>query len=240
MRTGRKKTVFIMAALIVLAAGVALVGNTLADGVTKSTDAENANGNYNVEFTYKNQEDNYVSVPVSVPADASKQGEPDVTEGMFWCPGRTEIIYLKLDNKELFDTMATVSVDVYGAGFGETLTYAVVHGNTPAHPGTWKEFQARAKELEAAGTLPLTGTLKAGAEENPNNYKLLADRLLDNEASDQATANDYYVAFAIHMDENASNAYQGNTMKLDLKLQIDANFKPGADPTTATDTDKSL
>ena len=101
-------------------------------------------------------------------------------------------------------------------------------------------LSGRAKELEAAGTLPLTGTLKAGAEENPNNYKLLADRLLDNEASDQATANDYYVAFAIHMDENASNAYQGNTMKLDLKLQIDANFKPGADPTTATDTDKSL
>ncbi|MBQ4074191.1 MAG: hypothetical protein IJD39_03180 [Clostridia bacterium] len=236
MRTGRKKTVLIMAALIVLAAGVALVGNTLADGVTKSTEAENAIGNYEVEFTYKNQEGNYVSVP----ADASVQGVSDVTEGMFWCPGRTEIIYLKLDNKELFDTKATISVDVYGTGFGETLTYAVVHGSTPDHPGTWKEFQARAKELEAAGTLPLTGTLKAGAEENPNNYKLLADRLLDNEASNQATANDYYVAFAIHMDENASNAYQGNTMKLDLKLQIDANFQPGTKPTTDTDADKSL
>lgn len=218
MKTGRKKTVFILAALIVLAVGVTLMGNTLANGVTKNNSAVNAGDNYNVLFQYRNPQKEYVNVP----QDASAENVNAVTEGMFWCPGRTEIIYLKLDNQELFATEGTVSVDVYGSGFGETLTYAVIHGETLPQLSSWKEFLDKASESNKL----VAGSSKANAK----NYVLLSNQPLDIQSAENPAANDYYIAFAIHMDENASNAYQNNSIYIDLKLQVDANYKPGVNP----------
>lgn len=218
MNIGRKKTVYILAALIVLAAGIVLVGSTLANGVTRNSSQQMINNDYNVLFDYRNPQGSYVKVP----ADVSVQEVNPVTEGMFWCPGRTEIIYLKLDNRELFAVDGTLSVNVYGPGFGDTLTYAVIHGATPNHPNNWKDFLQQAA---------VKGTLKAGADkENAEKYTLMTEQHLDIQADSNPEANDYYVAFAIHMDENASNAYQNNFINIDLKLQLDANFKPGANP----------
>lgn len=209
MQTGRKKTVFILAALIVLALGVALVGNTLATGINRENGANviDASSDYKVDFQY-------YDFNAETPAykDAKTASQNDITEGMFWCPGRTEIVYLRLDNQQVFPVEATLSVNVSGSGFGDTLTYAVVTGKAHKdHSNNWNGFYNQATQK---------GTLKTS-----NQYTLLDKHLLSLDGAD-ADADECYIAVAIHMDENASNEYKNDTLNISFKLQIDANYTP--------------
>jgi len=216
MKSGRRKTVYILAALIVLAAGVALVGGTLAYnlGVNQSGagDTPENGKDYAVSFDYFSESANaYASV---VQADSNA-----IKEGKFWCPGRTEIFYLRIKNNEKFPVECTVKLNVLNTEFGDTLTYSAIiadllGNNKKNHPSDWAEFKAKAdgeKELEVGS------------------HKLLNEYLLVPAAYTESGVNETYVAVAIHMDEKASSIYQNKKMEFTFSIQVDAEYEPGAE-----------
>ena len=220
MNTGHKKSVFILAALIVLAAGIMMLGNTFATGLNLEGADPEGISDFNVSFQYFDQaKGEYVPVHPEAAAQDTAQQDSPITKGMFWCPGRTEIIYLQVQNKEAFPVRATVSVNVTGSGFGNTLTYAVIAGDErKAHPTTWQSYLAQA---QASGK---TGILEAGSDQGKE-YILLQKDIGIGEEPD-------YIALAIHMAEDASNMYQNNTMNLEFALRIDADYEAGQEPAT--------
>ena len=220
MNTGHKKSVFILAALIVLAVGIMMLGNTFATGLKLEGAAPEGISDFNVSFQYFDQEqEKYLPVDLKTAAQDTAQQDSPITKGMFWCPGRTEIIYLQVQNEEAFPVSATVSVNVTGSGFGKTLTYAVIEGDAHKdHPTTWQSYLAQA---QASGE---TGILEAGSGQGKA-YTLLQKDMGIGEGP-------AYIALAIHMAEDASNMYQNNTMNLEFALRIDADYEAGQKPAT--------
>lgn len=232
MRTGRKKTVFIMAALIVLAVGVALVGNTLATSINRESGEETElsidDGTYNVDVFYRDAKGNYVSLSENDGASFAKD--------MFWCPGRTEIAYLRIMNNEKFVVecapLLSVSIDdttTQAAKLGDVLEFAVIDGlKSPAdlkEYSNWAAFKNSANSANSDAVKGGSGKLEVGTYEafDKVNGKTMMYPL-------SSQGGEAYFALAIHMDENASNDYQKAELNLKINLKVDANHKPGADP----------
>ena len=223
MKTRSSRPVFLSAAIMTILLGTVLIGGTFASGGIYAGSSQGTPENskkYNVSLSYYNG-NNYVSL---LPPE-------DPISSTLWCPGKTEILYLKLENNEDFATSCTLTLNVTDTGFGNTLTYAVYDGDlkpeepnstTVQKPKSWTEFKSMAIELEKSD--------KPGKKEavlTRASHKLLNQGLLD-----PVTLGDTRcLAVAIHMDENASSDYQGKTLKYDLVLQIDANYQPGETPT---------
>ena len=238
MQTGRKKTVFILAALIVLALGVALVGNTLATGINRNSQADELKGQagvYNVDISYLAADKHYVSLNVQDGASFSKD--------MFWCPGRTEIVYLKITNYEKFivecSPILSVSKDsTQTANLGDVLTYAVIHNlKTPADLqdySNWDQFLNAANDpngIGGSGRLSVDDHVAFKTADNKSvMFPLAAASVNDAGKMIPADNGNAYFALAIHMDEDASNSYQNAKLNLLINLKVDANYKPGADP----------
>jgi len=218
MEMGRKKSVFILTALVVLAIGIMILGNTFATGLKLEGAALEGISDFKVSFQYFDQEQGgYLPVRLITAAQDTAQQDNPITKGMFWCPGRTEIIYLQVQNNEAFPVRATVSVNVTGSGFGKTLTYAVIEGEKHKdHPTTWESY------LEEARASGKTGILEAGSGQGKA-YTLLQKGMGIGEKPT-------IIALAIHMAEDASNMYQNNTMNLEFSLRIDADYKSEEQP----------
>ena len=223
----KSRFALLSAIVIVMAMGVMLVGNTFANQVdytSTETSLDSVDGykdkNYSVALDYtrtRNGEYNNSMLNGGVAA---------FNQSTLWCPGRTEIVYLKLTNTERFATSCSLSLDVGASGFDNTLTYAVIdnlESNSTSHPTNWLNFETIAANAQRDTEEVKTGTLTGNTA-----YPLLYRELL-------ATNETHYLALAIHMDEGADSTYQGKTMNLEFTLTVDADYKPGETPAPATD-----
>lgn len=209
----------LMVALIV--AGLAVVGGTWAWGVdytrgSKEDLLPSDNSEYNVAFQYYSGNDYTAAKATNIFSNISNAA---------WCPGKTEIIYLKLENNEKFPVSCTLSLEVSNNQFDNVMSYACIKGTdlkaaNANHPPKWTEFYSM-------------------AQMNPIVLKDGSNILVERQSLSFAdtSGDDYYLALAIHMDENASSDYMGKSMSVQLKLQVDANYLPGATPNNPDTSD---
>ena len=218
-RHGKSSTLLMV--LLILLTGAMLIGGTFAETFINLT-GQAPTENYG---TAPNVMDYAVTLSY-YDADAVVPGYTDVfapsaevTDGLFWCPGRTEIIYLKVDNAEKFPAQAVVSVvasDVNGKQkFDKTLSYVVFDGVKQGD-----KLMQNGKEITSWAQVQGEQTLSTGSSEIP----LVTTDLLATQG------NAHYLALAIHMDESAGSKYMNAQMELDFKLRVNANYAPGADP----------
>ncbi len=205
--TKKSKKLFLLIALVVLAVGVTAMSGTFATGVSytgSETTLEGENAfDVDVQYIHSNSGATEYADLLSTTAfsDSSK-----------WCPGRTEIIYLKLTNNEAFPINCTVDLNVTESAFDNVLSYSVLKddllsNNKANHPASWADYVEKANQQpkvlsKGKHTLLEKETLPVG---NPP----------------------CYLALAIHMDENATNDYENKVMKMNFSLRFDANYAPG-------------
>jgi hypothetical protein len=131
-----------------------------------------------------------------------------------WCPGRSEIVYLKMCNNEQFPVNCTLALNVAENGFDEQLQYAILPADLSSgevqHPASWSEFvQATQKNATV---------LAQGAH------------LLMDEKTPLNPGETKCLALCIHMNEGADSSYQNKKLSMDFSLRLDADFEPGVDP----------
>jgi len=209
-RHGKSSTLLLV--MLILLAGAMLVGGTFAEQFTLDDkgpqDRENDTSamDYAVTLSYFDAD---AAVPGYVDMFTSTGS---VTDGLFWCPGRTEVIYLKVKSEEQFPVQAIVSVkaaNVDGmAKFGNTLSYKVFDG------------------IEQTDTLPVSSWAEV-TDETPLTVGENAIELFRKELLPATSTGEHYVALAIHMDENADSQYRNAQMNLDFSLRVNANNEPG-------------
>jgi len=212
-KTGYRKASTLTLVMLVLLAGALLVGATFAERVELTGAVEKMQQgtdafDYQVELSYYDK----------TAGDYRSLLEPEAsfTQGMFWCPGRTEIAYLKVSNGEEFPVKVTLTMDAERVkdaqgkdvqDFGSTLSYAVLDQQEHDQPlafASWDDLKASAK--------PLTiGKGHSVITIDPLGY---------------ATGSKHYVAIAIHMDENADNLYQNAQMNLKINMRVDSDQDP--------------
>lgn len=204
-----KRLGILLAALIVLGGGMLALNGTFATQVDY-TGEKTVLGNgqeFNVSLEYF-KDGEYVSLfDVAQPfSDSSK-----------WCPGRSEIVYLRLSNKEQFPVSCSLTLNVKENGFDEQLQYAILPGNLLAdgavHPASWSEF--------------VQATEKNAAVLTQGKHQLIEEKTLLNPGE----PNDQYLALCIHMNEGADSSYQNKKLSMNFSLLLDANYEPGSEPT---------
>lgn len=201
------KLLSLMVALVVT--GLAVVGGTWATGALyEGTGKDVPKGTaYEVDLTYYNGEE---YVPTS--------GKDEQYFGTdWWYPGKTQIVYLKVENREDFAVMATVALNVGQSTFdSNVMEYAFYVAETPLHnesasPSNWSEFKNEAES-------------KWGALEQNKSYDMI--KQVELSGDDKVR----YIALAIHMNENASYFSQNQFMELGFSLQIDSLLDPNGTP----------
>ena len=116
-----------------------------------------------------------------------------------WEPGKTQIVYLGVQNKGNLDIKYNIELNVIDGGLIGALEYAVVAG---AQPGTinaddWAALKANAQTGEVVAGITKAapyGAIKAGTD-----------------------AVDYF-ALAVHMKEEAGNEYQNKDVTIDIAV----------------------
>lgn len=204
--TKKSKKLFLLIALVVLAVGVTALSGTFATGVNYNESETKLEGetNFNVDVQYVHSNSGSTEYADLLTATA-------FSDSSKWCPGRTEIIYLKLTNMEAFPINCTVDLNVTESEFDSVLSYSVMEGdlladNKKSHPVNWADYVSKAGNLSTV--------LSEGK------HTLLDKKTLIGNAP-------CYLALAIHMDENATNDYENKVMKMNFSLRFDADYAPG-------------
>lgn len=214
---GNKKLLALLVTLVLLAAGLIAMGSTFAGQVNYDDDMVVLNTNKNV-MTYKVDIECYdPSATGNDPYVLSLMTNADVFTGnnVYWCPGKTEIVYLRITNNEKFPIDCSLDMNVEESGFDNVLSYAVIPEDlktgTVTHPANWREFM---------GAATVNGTLTVGSEDK---------NLLFENAPIEAGGVRYY-AVAMHMDEKATSEYQGKTLEMTFDFRVNANYETGDTP----------
>lgn len=199
-----KRLLILLAAFVLVLGGMWALRGTFASMVNYEGGEEKLAGKqYNVALQYWNG-----SEYVSLLGDNAQQ---PFTDGSAMCPGRSEIAYLQLTNNEKFPIDTILSLDVASSGFDSTISYAVLEGdwvNNQEHPASWSEFSDRA-----------------------NGSKVLSVAKHELQKLEPLPAGETrWLAVCIHMDENATSAYQNKRMEMKFDLRMNANYEPGVDP----------
>ena len=200
-----KRLVILLTVLVIACGGLFALNGTFAGRVTYDNEQVVLTGeNFNVNLEYLNG-GSYVSL-------FSGNAQP-FPENSKWCPGRSEIVYLKLSNAEAFPVDCSLSLKVKDSGFDDVISYAVIAKElvpgSEAHPTSWEDFVSKAANgaaVLADGTHQLTErqTLMPGDER--------------------------FLALCMHMSEEATSQYQNKQMNLQFALRTNANYEPGAIP----------
>ncbi len=214
----RIKLFSLMVALLV--AGLAVVGGTWATstslnympGETASPlDNDPNKFGYNVKLLYHNGTD-YVSA---------------INENVFaeklWCPGKTEVVYLRIKNNEPFPVDVSLVMDRNEAKetkLGEVLTAAWIKSSTTENLkehvkalGSWNEFCIVATSNNIQMLTEDVTILENGQNQNV----IQANQSID-------------VVLAIHMDESASSEYAALGIELNFILNVNSDEKPSSTP----------
>lgn len=133
--------------------------------------------------------------------------EADVAQNSnatLWEPGKTQIVYLGVQNKGSLALKYNILLQVTDGGLIGSLEYAVIDGIKAADltAANWTELKAAASS---------TGDIAAGSMiAAPNGC-------LDEIVNGQANETDYF-ALAVHMKEEAGNQYQAKDITIDLTV----------------------
>ena len=204
MKTQHSTKKTLLSSVIALTLCIAmLIGTTFAwftDSVTSSNNRIQS-GNLEVDFLMDKAEDgNYVSI-----AD----GEGDIFSeatgnGILWEPGKTEIVYLAVENLGSLALKYNIVLDITDNGLAGALEYAVLD-------------EVKAADVKAAATSWADITAYAGAQvgDMPTG-KVIAAPNGWLEAGDDAIN---YFALAVHMKEEAGNEYQDKDIEIDVLVQ---------------------
>lgn len=217
-----------------------LVGSTFAwftDSVT-NTDNRIVAGNLDIDLLMDKQDGNgYVSIADS---EGDIFDEAEIAQNSnktLWEPGKTQIVYLGVQNKGSLALKYNILLDVTDNGLVGALEYAVLDGAQASDLADVTDWEAL-KAMEGAQT----GDIAAGRTiAAPNGC-------LDEIANGTKGETDYF-ALAVHMKEDAGNEYQGKDITIDVTVvatqataeedgfgndQYDADAEY---PVVATDTD---
>jgi len=228
----RKMKLFsLMVALLV--AGLAVVGGTWATLATV---------NYGVSETAKPHDLNVdISYFDSKGVEHSMGANTkEVFSDRTWCPGRTEIVYLKVKNNEAFPIDMNLELVMEENQFAgaNTMTMAWLTERDLSQLKTkiaacsdWIDFcdavgvQVANKRQQNTGVVipdQITVLKKSKGE---------AEKILSGHNQNLVEANnEYYVALAIHMAESATSTEAGKTMSVKFKWQANSNEFPTTQP----------
>lgn len=200
-----KRLVILLAVLVIACGGLFALNGTFAGQVTYDDEqVVLTDGNFNVDLEYLSG-GSYVSL-------FSGNAQP-FPESSKWCPGRSEIVYLKLSNAEAFPVECSLSLKVKDNGFDDVISYAVITEElvpgSEAHPGSWADFVSRAADSAAV--------LADGIHQLTDLQLLMP-------------GDKCYIALCMHMSEEATSQYQNKQMNLQFALRTNANYQPGANP----------
>ncbi len=184
-----------------------LVGTTFAwftDSVTSGANRITA-GTLKVDLLMDKAKDgNYASIANGTGDIFSADGN-----GANWEPGKTEIVYLAVENKGSLALKYDFRLNTTDEGLVGALEYAILDGVTAADTVDVEDWTA----LKAlAGTK--YGELKAGMLTVSTGNMLLAPD------TDDATSDHIeYIALAIHMSDDAGNEYKEKSVAIDVTVQ---------------------
>ena len=215
MNAGNRKPLLPLLILAIILCGAMALGSTFATGVNKSDSLDdrylaNTQLDYDVSLAYYDKAQKGYSKSL-----LSSSPFTDVV----WCPGYTDIVYLKLTNEEAFPVTCELDIVVDESGLDDKMSYAVIYGLQPEmenQPSNWAAFSAKANIVD---------TLIKKSPQKASTYKITKEVLVA-----PGDSGSRYYALAIHMDEKASNTYQGQSMKLSFNLRVNADFEHGATP----------
>lgn len=186
-----------------------LIGSTFAwftDSVTNTGNRIQA-GNLEIDLLMDKQDGNgYVSIAGGVGDIFNEAQIAQNSNKTLWEPGKTQIVYLGVQNKGSLALKYNILLDVTDNGLAGALEYAVLDGaqaSDLAGVTDWKALKA----MEGAQT----GDIKAGrTTAAPNGC-------LDEIANGTKDETDYF-ALAVHMKEDADNEYQGKDITIDVTV----------------------
>lgn len=205
--TKKSKKLFLLIALVVLAVGVTALSGTFATGVNKIGEPEYYDTPFTVTleyYDYWNELQGYKALD-------------KVFDQTFpWCPGRTEVLYLKLTNGEKFPVECGLTMAAGKSELNDVFTYAVLKNlqrNDTNHPQDWDNFKS---SIVYEVIQP---------ESKMTQGDLLAYPLTVLNAGETV-----YFAVGLHMSESATNEYANKQLPLTFNLRINADFEPGFIP----------
>lgn len=205
--TKKSKKLFLLIALVVLAVGVTALSGTFATGVNKEGDEKASENAFSVTLEYYD----YWNEP-----QGYKELDKVFDETFAWCPGRTEILYLRLTNKEAFPVECGLTMAAGKSELNDVFTYAVLKNlqrNDANHPQDWDNFKS---SIVYEVIQP---------ESKMTQGDLLAYPLTVLNAGETV-----YFAVGLHMSEGATNGYANKQLPLTFNLRINADFEPGFIP----------
>lgn len=190
-----------------------LIGTTFAwftDSVTNVGNRISA-GEFEIDFLMdKSQDGNYTSI-----ANGSGDifGEKTVdykdgrANGINWEPGKTEIVFLAIQNKGSLALKYDIIFKIIDCGLADALEYAIIDGATAqsaAQLSSWAD-------IEALSGITI-GRVEAGV-------KSTGQTVLDEIAYDSTAKNQTkYFALAVHMREDAGNEFISKSTSIDVTV----------------------
>ena len=234
------KRALLSSAFAILMCVVMLIGTTFAwftDSVTNTGNRIQA-GNLEIDLLMDKEENGTYTSIAGGEGDIFKEAQfAQNSNETLWEPGKTQIVYLGVQNKGSLALKYNILLDVTDNGLAGALEYAVLDGARADDLAGVTDWEAL-KAMEGAQT----GDIKAGRTiAAPNGC-------LDEIANDTKDETDYF-ALAVHMKEDAGNEYQGKDITIDVTVvatqataeedgfgndQYDADAEY---PVVATDTD---
>lgn len=215
------KSTFFVVMMTLLICGVLAIGATYAYDTYEnytSVETQQTVTYQDVKFDLKIRKNgNYVSM-------LGENGAKAFTSDILWEPGKTEIVYLRVENNENDKKInCRVALEVPESTFGDALQYAVIKADTiPAGIDNWNEFNSAA---DKKGTLQKTGSTNAWYEFW--NRTSVENVLLDSTEIVAEGWQDFILA--IHMREDAGNDVKNASMSLDFTAAASHVMEPSVD-----------
>lgn len=138
-----------------------------------------------------------------------------------WEPGKTEIVYLGIQNAGNLALKYNVILDIVDGGLIGALEYALIDGAEAGDIASWDD---------AKDSATLYGDVEAG--------QLIAAQngVLDEVANGKFDETDYF-ALVVHMKENAADKYQGKNLTLDILINANQAMAEGKNIVLENDID---
>lgn len=179
-----------------------LVGTTFAwftDSVSSGNNKIVA-GTLEVDLLMADENGNYASIAGK---DAAIFGEgslaQDNAQETLWEPGKTQIVYLAVENNGNLDLKYNIALNVVDGGLIGSLEYAIVDGAQYGALDTYTDWETLKANAQTGDVV--AGTTVAA----PNGAITVAEKI-------------EYFALAVHMKEDAGNKYMGKDITIDVTV----------------------
>jgi len=204
MKKNATKKALLLSVLSLLLCVSMLVGTTYAWFTDTVTSANNkiVAGTLEVDLLMADAAGDYASIADETAAifGAGSLAQNNAAETL-WEPGKTQIVYLGVENKGNLDLKYNILLNVIDGGLIGSLEYAVIDGanakTAPVTADNWAAIKAAAQTGDI-----VSGTTVAA----PNGAIKAGENAID------------YFALAVHMKEDAGNEYQGKDITIDVTV----------------------